>query len=111
MRQSPGQHSVAVSALTPLYSLHAGEQEVLHLCIEFGDCLLLTDDTSAQLAAKSLNIAAHGTLGVLIRAIRRHSLTKFEVLALLNAILKQTTLNVRPALLREVISNVEAHAE
>ncbi|MBS3953024.1 MAG: DNA-binding protein [Methylomicrobium sp.] len=108
LRQSPKQHSAVVSALTPLYSLHAGEQEALHLCIEFGDCLLLTDDTAARLAAKSLNIAAHGTLGLLIRAIRRQSLTKAEVLALLNAIPKQTTLHVRPALLREVISNVEA---
>ena len=111
VRQPLGQHSAVVSALTPLYSLHAGEQEALHLCVEFGDCLLLTDDTAARLAAKSLNIAAHGTLGVLIRAIRRHCLTKAEVLALLNAVPKQTTLHVRPALLREVIANVEANAD
>jgi len=111
VRQPPGQHSAIVSALTPLYSLHAGEQEALHLCVEFGDCLLLTDDTAARLAAKSLNIPAHGTLGVLIRAIRRQRLTTVEVLALLNAVPKQTTLHVRPALLREVIANVEANAE
>ncbi|MFM8441767.1 MAG: DNA-binding protein [Methylococcus sp.] len=110
-RQAPKQRSSVVCALTPLYSLHAGEQEALHLCVEFGDCLLLTDDTAARLAAKSLNIAAHGTLGVLIRAIRRQCLTKAEVLALLNAVPKQTTLHVRPALLREVIANVEANAE
>ncbi|WGS88593.1 DNA-binding protein [Methylomonas sp. UP202] len=111
VRQSPRQHSTVVSALTPLYSLHAGEQEALHLCIECGDCLLLTDDTAARLAAKSLNITAHGTLGVLIRAIRRQRLTKAEVLALLNAIPKQTSLHVRPTLLHEVISNVEASSE
>jgi hypothetical protein len=58
-----------------------------------------------------LNIAAHGTLGVLIRAIRRQRLTKVEVLALLDAVPKQTTLHVRPALLREVIANVEANAD
>jgi len=108
VRQAPRQRSSVVCALTPLYSLHAGEQEALHLCVEFGECLLLTDDTAARLAAKSLNIDAHGTLGVLIRAVRRQCRTKAEVLALLNAIPKKTTLHVRPALLREVISNVEA---
>ncbi|WKJ91807.1 DNA-binding protein [Methylomonas montana] len=111
VRQSPKQHSVVVSALTPLYSLHAGEQEALHLCSEVGNCLLLTDDTAARLAAKSLGIAAHGTLGLLIRAIRRQCLSKAEVLTLLHAIPNQTTLHVRPALLREVISEVEAHVE
>lgn len=110
VRQSPRQFSVIVNTLTPLYSLHAGEQEALHLCAEFGDCLLLTDDTAARLAAKSLNIAAHGTLGVLIRAIRWQTLTKDEVLSLLHAIPNQTTLHVRPTLLKEVIADVEAHA-
>lgn len=111
VRQSPRQHSVVVSALTPLYSLHAGEQEALHLCAELGDCLLLTDDTAARLAAKSLGITAHGTLGVLIRAIRRQTLTKAEVLSLLHAIPNQTTLHVRPAFLKEVIADVEAYTQ
>lgn len=110
VKQALINHSTVVNALTPLYSLHAGEQEALHLCAEFGKCLLLTDDTAARLAAKSLNIAAHGTLGVLIRTIRRQTLTKSEVLSLLNAIPNQTTLHVRPALLKEVIADVEAYA-
>ncbi|MCD2452406.1 hypothetical protein GO003_018635 [Methylicorpusculum oleiharenae] len=65
--------SPLVKALKPLYTLHIVEQEALHLCVEFGDCLLLTDDTAARLAAKSLSIPADGTLGLLFRAIRRHS--------------------------------------
>ncbi|WP_411726893.1 hypothetical protein [Methyloglobulus sp.] len=95
--------------MTPLYSLHVGEQEALHLCAEFGDCLLLTDDTAARLAAKSLGIAARGTLGLLIRAIRRQCLTKTEVLVLLREVPHRTTLHIRPALLAEVIANVEAN--
>ena len=109
IRQSPKQPSPVVTALTPLYSLHAGEQEALHLCAEFGNCLLLTDDTAARLAAKSLGIAAHGTLGLLIRAIRRRCLTKSEVLVLLREIPHRTTLHIRPALLAEVIADVEAN--
>jgi len=88
-----------------------GEQEALHLCAELGDCLLLTDDTAARQAAKSLGIAIHGTLGVLIRAIRRQSLTKSQVIALLKEIPNRTTLHIRPALLNQVIADVEANAK
>lgn len=109
--QSPNQTSPVVKALTPLYSLHIGEQEALHLCAEFGDCLLLTDDTAARQAAKNLGIAIHGTLGVLIRAIRRHCLSKSQVIALLKEIPNRTTLHIRPALLNQVIADVEANSK
>jgi predicted nucleic acid-binding protein len=111
VRQSARQFSQLVKALTPLYTLPAVEQEALHLCVEYGDCLLLTDDAAARLAAQSLSIAAHGTLGLLIRAIRRQSRSKFEVLSLLREIPIRTTLHVRPALLAEVIANVGANAK
>jgi len=111
VRQSAKQFSPTIRALTPLYSLHAGEQEALHLCAEFGDCLLLTDDTAARLAAKSLGINAHGTLGLLIRAVRRQCLTKSEVLTLLRNIPHSTSLHIRPSLLVEVIADVENHAK
>jgi predicted nucleic acid-binding protein len=111
IRRSALAFSPMVKALTPLYTLHAGEQEALHLCMEFGDCRLLTDDTAARLAAKSLGIPAHGTLGLLIRAIRRQSRSKSEVLTLLQEIPLRTTLHIRPALLAEVIAQVEAEAK
>lgn len=87
VRQIPVKTSPLVTALTPLYTLHSGEQEALHLCVELGNSLLLTDDTAARLAAKGLGIAAHGTLGLLVRAIRRQSRSKTEVLALLRGFL------------------------
>ncbi|MBK7002426.1 MAG: hypothetical protein IPH35_21485 [Rhodoferax sp.] len=67
----------------------------------------MTDDTAARLAAKSLGVAAHGTIGLLIRAIRQQSRSKTEVLALLRAIPTRTTLHIRPSLLAEVIAQVE----
>jgi len=111
VRQVSRQPSPMVKALTPLYTLHADEQEALHLCVEFGNCLLLFDDTAARLAAQNLNIAAHGTLGLLIRAIRRQCRSKSEVLTLLREIPVRSTLNIRPDLLAEVIANVEANAK
>lgn len=110
VRQSALTASPLVKALTPIYTLHAGEQEALHLCVELGDCLLLTDDTAARLAAKSLGISAHGTLGLLIRSIRRQSRSKSEVLTLLNDIPLRTTLHIRPILLAEVIAQVQTNS-
>lgn len=53
IRQCAVHFSAQVDALTPFYTLHAGEQEALHLCFEFTNSLLLTDDTAAaRLAAK-----------------------------------------------------------
>ena len=99
VRQCVQQPSPLVNVLTPIYSLHNGEQEALHLCVEFGDSLLLTDDTAARIAAKSLGVTAHGTLGLLVRAIRRQTRTKSEVAVLLRDIPMLTSLHIRPALL------------
>lgn len=98
--------SKQVDAVASLYTLHPGEREALSLCIEYPESLLLTDDTAARLAAKTLAIEAHGTLGLLIRAIRRRQLTKAEVLDLLRAISVRSTLHIRAALLAEVIARV-----
>ena len=99
--------SSQVNALMPLYTLHLGEQEALHLCMEYNHSMLLTDDTAARLASKNIGVTAHGTLGVLVRAIRRKSRLKAEVLALLRAIPEETTLHIRASLLAEVIKDVD----
>jgi predicted nucleic acid-binding protein len=111
IRQRALHFSAQVDALTPFYTLHAGEQEALHLCFEFTNSLLLTDDTAARLAAKNLGVVAHGTLGVLVRAIRHQTRSKSDVLELLRAIPTQTTLHIRASLLAEVISDVEKNAK
>lgn len=102
--------SSQVYALSPLYTLHLGEQEALHLCLEHKNSLLLTDDTAARLAAKNIGVAAHGTLGILVRAIRQQSRSKSEILILLRSIPTKTTLHIRTSLLEEVIQDVELNA-
>lgn len=101
----------AIDALTPLYSLHSGEREALILCLAYPLSTLLTDDTAARLAAKTLNVTAHGTIGILVRAIRRQQRTKTEILELLLSIPQRTTLHVRPAFLTEVVRDVEQRAD
>jgi len=99
-RQTVSEPSLLVHALVPLYTLH--------LCAKHGNSLLLTDDTAARLAAKSLDISAHGTMGLLIRNIRRQTRSKPEVLALMQEIPSRTSLHIRRSLLESLIAEVDA---
>ncbi|CAK0763934.1 DNA-binding protein [Gammaproteobacteria bacterium] len=95
-----------VIALSPLFGLHLGEQEALALCIENPNCLLLTDDSAARLAAENLKVSAHGTIGLLIRAIRLHLYSVQEGLKLLTEIPVRSTLHIRSDLLARIIRQV-----
>jgi hypothetical protein len=55
---------------------------------------------------KRLVFTAHGSLGLLIRAIRRRQLSKSQVLALLQQIPLQSSLHIRPGLLADVLRQV-----
>jgi predicted nucleic acid-binding protein len=99
--------SAAVDSLALRYTLHRGEREALALCMEHAPALLLTDDTAARLAAKALGVAAHGTIGLLVRAVRMQHRSSRAVLDLLAAIPNRSTLHIRPALLQEVIADLK----
>ncbi len=91
-------------------SLHRGEQEALALATKHEDALLLTDDTAARLAAGVLGLGVHGTIGMLIRAIRRAQRTKEQVLELLGAIPAKSTLHLKRSFLATIINQVEHEA-
>ncbi|MEX0804467.1 MAG: DNA-binding protein [Candidatus Binatia bacterium] len=99
--------SAELDALSRLLGLHRGEQEALQVAQTQSGCLVLTDDTAARLVARNLGLAAHGTIGVLLRAIRRKQKTKGEVVALLRSLPTVSTLHVRAALLEDIIREVE----
>ena len=90
-----------------LLSLHAGEVQALQIAQEMDADLLLTDDTAARLAARNLRVAVHGTLGILLRAIRRGQRTPKEILNVLHALPVRSTLHIKRNLLDQVIRQVE----
>lgn len=98
--------SAQVVALGRLYTLHDGERESLSVCLKNPGAVLLTDDTAARLAAKSLSIQVHGSIGLLMRSLRRRQLDKAEVLLLLERLPTVTSLHIRPSLLKEFIQQV-----
>jgi predicted nucleic acid-binding protein len=99
-----------LDALAQVFSLHTGEWEALRVALEHRPGLLLTDDTAARLAAGNLRIGTHGTIGILVRAIRRRQRTKGEILAALRSIPTRSTLHLKRSLLESVISEVESNS-
>jgi predicted nucleic acid-binding protein len=100
----------ALEALAQVLSLHTGEWQALRVALEHRPGLLLTDDTAARLAAANLGIVTHGSIGILVRAIRRKQRTKLEILAVLRMLPTQSTLHLKRSLLNSVIEEVERQA-
>jgi len=99
--------SAELVALRRLLILHAGEIQALQLVQELNADMLLSDDTAARLAAKTLRVSAHGTLGILLRAIRRKQRTSQQILNVLHTLPTRSTLHIKPQLLLEIIKQVE----
>lgn len=98
----------AFQALVSGLALDLGEQAALSLMQEHPDSILLTDDAAARLAGMTLGYRVHGTVGILVRAIRRNQRTKEEILSILRGIPSRSTLHIRKGLLEQIILQVES---
>lgn len=96
-----------LEALSLVLSLHTGEWEALRVALEQPSGYLLTDDTAARLAAGNLGLKSHGTIGILVRAIRRKQRSKEEVLVILRALPALSSLHLKRQLLESVIAQIE----
>lgn len=94
------------SALVRAFSLDAGEQEALALMRQQPEAILLTDDAAARLVAEQMGMRVHGTLGILVRAVRRSLRTPEQVLSILQSLPQNSTLYIRPGLLDAIIARV-----
>src|ERR1051325_4312998 len=83
--------SPQLNSLIESLGLHAGERAALTLCERLGVNLLLTDDSAARLAGESLGLRVHGTVGILVRSIRRELRTRDQVLSLLQELPARST--------------------
>ena len=94
-------------ALVRALALDLGEQAALSLMASHPDAIFLTDDAAARLAARGLGYRVHGTIGILLRAVRRQQRTLAEVLTALRTLPDRSTLYIRLGLLREIIAQLE----
>lgn len=85
--------------------LDKGEMEALSLMDLHPKAIFLTDDSAARLAAEHRGIKAHGTIGVLIRSVRKGQRTEREAIDLLRGLRSRSTLYIRSALLARSETN------
>jgi predicted nucleic acid-binding protein len=90
-----------------IFSLDAGEVAALAFMSKEPGLLFLTDDPAARLVATKLGYHVHGTIGVLLRAIRRDLMKPEEVIDRIKLIPLQSSLYIKASLLQEVISQVK----
>jgi predicted nucleic acid-binding protein len=93
--------------LAQAFLLDKGELEALKLMQQFPTAILLTDDAAARLVAERLAYEVHGTIGVVVRALRRRQRTKRQVLNLLRSLPRRSSLFIKRRLLDSVIEQVE----
>lgn len=96
-----------LQSLVRALTLDLGEQAALSLMTSHPDAILLTDDAAARLAAEVLGYRVHGSIGILLRAIRRQQRTLHEVLSILRELSARSSLHIRPSLLEDIVSQLE----
>ena len=94
-------------ALSQIFSLHRGEWEAIRVALDHPGALFLTDDTAARMAAASLEISAHGSIGILVRAIRRNQRSEEQIIAILHGMPMNSSLHLKRSLLEAVILEVK----
>jgi predicted nucleic acid-binding protein len=103
---APPEASPKLIQLAQAFLLDAGEREALRLMQDTPDAILLTDDAAARLVAERMKYQVHGTIGVIVRALRRQQRTRRQVLNLLRALPHRSTLFIQAKLLESVIEQI-----
>lgn len=106
----PLSSDASFQALVQTLALDLGEQAALTLVQRHPEAIFLTDDAAARVAAQTLQMRVHGTIGILVRAVRRRQLQRHEVVTLLEQLPNRSTLFVSKGLLEEIIARIQKDA-
>ena len=101
-----GPPPLSLAAASFANELHAGEIAAITLLHEAGGGLLLSDDDAARQTAEALGFSVAGTLGLLLRGIRRKQISSAQVRQLVAALPEQSTLHVSRTLLRRFAESI-----
>ena len=89
------------------FSLDAGEIGALAIMEENPMAVFFTDDAAARLVAEQMRFKVHGTIGILVRSIRRGQLKPEQVLNILSEIPLKSTLHIKSSLLEKIMRKIE----
>jgi predicted nucleic acid-binding protein len=96
-----------LAAMCRIFALDRGETESLLIMESHPDAIFLTDDASARMVAERMGFRVHGTIGVIVRAIRRGRKSPEEVLSIIGSIPARSTLFIKSVLLKEIAVQIK----
>lgn len=91
-----------LSTMCRLFSLDAGETEALCVMAKNPNAIFFTDDAAARFVAEQMGYSVHGTIGILIRSIRRGQRKPEDVFLTLSELPLKSSLYIKRSLLEEV---------
>lgn len=98
-----------LETLAKTLCLHIGEVSVLSLATTQSNVLFLTDDSAARLAASQMQFKVHGTIGILLRSVRRGLTSALDIKQCLESIPQRSTLHIRLDILKQAITELEKY--
>jgi predicted nucleic acid-binding protein len=97
--------------LVEKYELHVGESTGISLCRQEHVSLFITDDLDARDAAKALGFEAHGTLSIVLRALRENLCTPSQAIDAVERLYADSTLFITKELKEFVCGEIRAYAQ
>lgn len=97
---------IQLRTMCQMFSLHAGEIEAVTYMELYPDAIFLTDDCAARLVAARMGFKVHGTIGILLRAVRLGRISPQEVVSLLTQIPLKSSLHIKLSLLKEICDKI-----
>jgi len=97
----------ALRIMCRTFSLDAGETEALAIAEKNPDAIFLTDDACARLVAERMGFEVHGTIGIIVRAIRREFMQPDQVMQILAAVPSKSSLHIKASLLEDIIGKIK----
>ena len=89
------------SSCLPRSQKRSREIEALAVLEKYPNAMFLTDDAAARLVSERMGFKVHGTIGLLVRSIRRRQRKPLDVLKILSDIPNKSTLYLKTSLLED----------
>lgn len=84
-----------IMMISKSFCLHQGETAVLSMAKSVsGNKIILTDDAAARIAANHMGFKVHGTVGILLRAVRKRQKTVAEIADTIRCLHLRSTLYI-----------------
>jgi predicted nucleic acid-binding protein len=101
------QPDAALHEIQRIFCLHKGEMAAIGLALQNPPCLFLTDDAAARLAAQQFRVEVHGTIGILLRAVRVRQRSAGQIRFVLENLCEKSSLHIKKDLVELAISKLD----